>query len=437
MKVLMVSNVYPPHYVGGYELRCSQVAEYLHASGHEVRVFTSSYGVPAEERAAGGGGRGSVEGISVVRLARHHGFEAAPPRFYTPSMARRQLVDVRRFVGVLDEFRPNLVNWWNMKGLTKSILAIPAARGIPDVHCVEDAWMIEEYGLCGEKESLCWFRFWEVDWGPSFLRPLLRVILGQLEKQVQQDGIATRRFRHQPCHVYFVSEFMRHEHVNAGLLFPSSEVMYGGVPPERFYAERTGSDFMNGRLRFLYAGQADPKRGLHTIVEALGLLRRDVRSSVEFSIAHSDTPRTANYMAAVRRRIEELGLSETVKCLGKLQHEQMPQVYRQHHVLISASTRGEGLPLSMVEAMCSGCAVITTGSGGAAEIADRADLPIFPKDHPLALSRLLIKLVQNRELTYRIGRRGQEVAIREFSFERMAENLSNTFRRLVAEREKK
>ncbi len=46
MKVLVLSNLYPPDVVGGYELACRQVADALAARGHEVRVLTSSPRVP-------------------------------------------------------------------------------------------------------------------------------------------------------------------------------------------------------------------------------------------------------------------------------------------------------------------------------------------------------------------------------------------------------
>jgi hypothetical protein len=40
-------------------------------------------------------------------------------------------------------------------------------------------------------------------------------------------------------------------------------------------------------------------------------------------------------------------------------------------VLIALSLRKEGFPLSMAEAMLSGCTVITTGSGGTIEISKK------------------------------------------------------------------
>ena len=45
MKILVVTNFYPPHYVGGYELGCRDVVEGLRQRGHKVDVLTSTWGV--------------------------------------------------------------------------------------------------------------------------------------------------------------------------------------------------------------------------------------------------------------------------------------------------------------------------------------------------------------------------------------------------------
>jgi spore coat protein SA len=352
-------------------------------------------------------------------------------------MGKEQLVQARRFSQLVDKFQPDIVNWWNLEGLTKAILPIPPKRGIPDVHWVEDMWNIREYGVQGENEHLSWFNFWRGDWGPQFSRPLLRRTIALWERAVQREGIPTRPFRNQPRHVCFVSEFMRFEHLTAGLAFPSSEVIYGGISPERFHMQRAGADFQSQTLRFLYAGYVEPNRGLHTIIEALGLLPQNIRERIQLSVANSGLERPEPYLEDIKGRIVRLGLTKAVKFLGKIPHEEMARVYQGHHVLVFASTRKEGLPMTMLEAMCAGCAVITTGSGGAIEIADSARLPIFPKDHPVALSRLMAKLVLDRELVFQTALRGQQEVLQNFTFARTMTDLIQTFRVLCAGRQEK
>jgi glycosyltransferase involved in cell wall biosynthesis len=234
--------------------------------------------------------------------------------------------------------------------------------------------------------------------------------------------------------VCFVSEFMQFEHLAAGLVFPSSEVIHGGISTERFYMRRALSDFQSGTLRLLYAGYVEPNRRLHTIIEALGLVPQNIRERVELSVANSGLQRPEPYVEDIKKRIARLGLTKTVQFLGKVPHEEMARVYQAYHVLVFASTRKEGLPMTMLEAMAAGCAVITTGSGGAIEIADSADLPIFPKDHPVALSRLIARLALDRDLVFHIAVRGQQEVLRKFTFGRMMKDLIQTFHGLCANR---
>ncbi|MDQ6700977.1 MAG: glycosyltransferase, partial [Acidobacteriota bacterium] len=41
MRIVFVSNIFPPHVRGGYELGCQRIAERCHELGHEVTVLTS------------------------------------------------------------------------------------------------------------------------------------------------------------------------------------------------------------------------------------------------------------------------------------------------------------------------------------------------------------------------------------------------------------
>ncbi len=61
------------------------------------------------------------------------------------------------------------------------------------------------------------------------------------------------------------------------------------------------------------------------------------------------------------------------------------------------------------------------------EIARLADLPVFPKGDGTALSRILEGLNADRQLMSEIARKGQEVALREFSSERMVSRFLQSF----------
>jgi len=433
MKILIVSNLYPPHHQGGYELRCAQVAEYLHRQGHDVRVVSSSYQID-------GGTHTSIvredslNGVAVSRFLRQHRLDSRQPggRLYYLDVVKRQVADIARFAGILDTFRPDLVSWWNLEGVTKAILRLSQDRGIPSVHCIDDNWMIREFGAAGDADLPFWLEFWRVKWGPRAVRPLVRSVLAPIEHRLERRGIPTRVFPVPPAHVCFISEFWRFLHAQAGLDVRSSEVIYGGVSPERFFVERSAEDYARGPLRLLYAGYVDRRRELHTIVEALGLIPEQDRGRMHLSVAHGGPVVPDEYVDRITNRIVQLGLSQHVTFLGRVPHDEMPAVYAAHDMLVFASTRNEGMPMVMMEAMCAGCAVPNTGSGGAIELSERAGTPIFPKEHPFALSRLLVALERDRQRVAEIALRGQRTVLRDFTINQMLERTHAAFNRVAA-----
>ena len=434
MRILIVTNLYPPHYFGGYELRCAQVAEALQSSGHDIRVLTSAFGAPLSTLGTIRRRTEELNGIPVHRVLNQYVYSPQPAhRPWTLFQAKRELSDVNEFVELVKSFQPDVINWWSMYGLSKSLLPLPSAWRIPDVHWIEHWWMIREYGPTGEQASAFWAKLWDGEWGPRGLRPLLRLAGREWERQTAGKGIPTREFTNSPRHVCFVSEYMRALHREAGLEFPSSEIIYGGVPRKVFYESIDTRRGEAEKLRLLYAGQITQDRGLHTLIEALGRLDPHVRSRLDLSVAGGNGP--PDYLEHIKTKVEQLHLGDCVEFLGKIAHEEMPRIYKGSDVLVFPSTRDEGLPLTMVEAMLAGCAVVSTGSGGAMEVAASARLPLFPKNDAGALSELLIRLVRDRVWVREIATQSQRVALREFTSDRMVQKIEAMFLRILEEPE--
>lgn len=426
MRILIVSNLYPPYYRGGYEIHCARAAEGLRRRGHDVYAVTSTYGLP-RVGAVAARDRGDVNGIPVRRVFHEHAYGSAPTRPpWALNHARHQLADARRFREVLAEVRPDVVNWWNMHGLSKLLLPIVRESGIRDVHCLDDQWMILEAGHDGALASRFWRDLWGGQWGPGVLRPLTRAIGRSWARRVDREGITTRDLAIQADHVCFQSRYLHDLHREAGLQFPSWEVIYGGVDVARFHAPLRPPTPASEPVRLLYAGQVSPDRGLHTAVEALGQMAPTCRAEVTLTVAGVGP---AEYVADVKVRAGALGLLDRLTFLGKVSHERMPEVYRSHDVLLFTSTRPEGQGFTMVEALLAGCAVATTGSGGAMEVATLAGLPVFPKNDPAALGALLTRLVSDRGAVREIAAHGQQVAMQEFDAEHMIDKIESVLLR--------
>lgn len=425
MKILIISNFYPPHYIGGYELRCALVAEGLQRAGNDVKVLTSRHGLERSEPI-----ESEVKGVHIHRALGqyHHGAQAPVRRPYFLGMVEPQLRDAYYFSRAFDEFKPDVVNWWGISGLTKAILSIPGQRSIPDVFCIEDDWIVEERARGEVGERPLWAPLWRGENKPWYWHPLLVWLMKTWKAKLLKAGIETAAVPFCPTHVCFVSEFLRDDYRAAGFEFPSTEVIWGGVPVEKFLFYRHTPMASGQPLRLLYVGQITRDRGLHTVLEALSFFSAEIHSAVTLTVVGDWLDR--NYQHEVREQVQVLGLSERVIFEGKKRHDDMPWIYRCHDMLISPSLRKEGLPLTMMEAMLSGCAVATTGSGGASEIARMAGLPLFPKSDARALSLILQGVLSDRRNLHLIADRGQRVALKQFSSERMVQRFQKTFEKL-------
>jgi glycosyltransferase involved in cell wall biosynthesis len=64
------------------------------------------------------------------------------------------------------------------------------------------------------------------------------------------------------------------------------------------------------------------------------------------------------------------------------------------------------------------------------EVATEADLPLFPKGDAVALSRVLAFMVAHPEEVLKVASRGQQAALRDFTFDRMMERWVATLGRI-------
>ena len=383
-------------------------------------VVTSNYGLTRSESVVE-----TLDGVVVYRILRQYAYGNSfvlPP--WTLRQASAELKDARCFKDLLEIFSPDVVCWWSLNGISKILLPIPARKNIPEMFWIEDPWMIREFGVDGEIAALFWNRVWDGAWGPQIARPFLKGLGSWWESRVCADKIPSRLLGYRPRHVCFVSHYLEMLYRKAGFNFQVSQVIHAGVSIGRFFASgRLPSAAGRPPLRLLYAGQLSRDRGLHTVIEALGSIRYETRRRVCLTVVGDGVP---EYRRDLDNRASELGLTELVKFVGKQPHERMPSIFKEHDILIFPSTRDEGLPLSMVEAMLAGCAVVTTGSGGAMEIAKAASLPLFPANNAEALADLISRLESNRSGLRELAARGQAVALTCFNSERMIDKIEET-----------
>jgi len=102
-------------------------------------------------------------------------------------------------------------------------------------------------------------------------------------------------------------------------------------------------------------------------------------------------------------------------------------------VLVHLSLR-EGLPRALPQALAAGKPVVAFDVDGAREVCRDGETGFLvrPGD-TVALADAVIRLLQDRTLATRFGTQGRELVRRQFSEERMVQQVEELYQRLVTE----
>jgi glycosyltransferase involved in cell wall biosynthesis len=170
-------------------------------------------------------------------------------------------------------------------------------------------------------------------------------------------------------------------------------------------------------------------KGLGEYVEAAKLLRRR-GSNARFALVGATDPE--NPLAVPESRLIAWAESGTVEW-WKHQAD-MPGIYAQSHVVCLPSY-GEGIPRSLLEAAACGRAAITTDVPGCREVVRHGEngLLVPPRD-PGALAEAIATLLADPDLRARMGARGREIAVQEFSDKKVVQETLAVYRNLLGER---
>ena len=159
-----------------------------------------------------------------------------------------------------------------------------------------------------------------------------------------------------------------------------------------------------GPVRVAYLGGfANPAKGGDVLTEALSLaLEGGAALEVAMAGPGEPSPEAAALIAA----------SPSLRWLGWLDADARHGLLRDSPVFVMSS-RSEGLPMALLEAMAYGMAVVATAVGGIPEVvSDGVDGVLVEPGRPGDLADALVDLAADRELRERLGRAARQRAER-------------------------
>jgi glycosyltransferase involved in cell wall biosynthesis len=309
----------------------------------------------------------------------------------------------RAIRGVLGRFQPDVVSVWNLEGLPLSTCFVTQRQEIPVCYYLFDEWLTR-----WRKDP--WHTLWRREASSASRRLAKRCLSGLL----QFLGVATPTGRLDLAHVQCASGFLKRSALAAGEPIGGAEVVPWGVDLERFREPGCAQD----SARLLFVGQVMPHKGVHTAIEAMGVLAHGNPPVPDVRLTIVGPCLSGEYRARLDQMIAAMDLYGRVGIVGPVAPEHIPSVYRDHGTFLFPSTWEEPFGIGQIEAMAASLAVVTTATGGAGEIVtDGHDGMVFPPGDAEACADRIRRLIADRGLYERIRHAGRRKVEQRFRFE--------------------
>lgn len=403
MRILVLTNMYPPHAYGGYELSCRDVVTRWRDRGHDVLVLTSDWRVPGvgPDSAGAPAAEGGVPVHRHLRLYWDDHRIVDPPPWRRLLLERANQASLRR---ALADHRPDVVSAWAMGALSMGLLTTVLEQGIALVPVVCDEWPV--YGPVVD------------GWTRALSR---RPVTARLVRRLTglPTGLPALDAAGPAC---FVSATLRQGvRQRSPWTFPVAPVTFSGIEPAAF-PWRGPAPAWSWRL--LYVGRVDPRKGITTAVRALASCPPDATLAV---VGRGDD----QHLAHLRRLAADLGVDGRVS-FEAVDRGELASRYAAADALLFTSTWEEPFGLVPLEAMACGTPVVATATGGAAEfLRDGGNCLAVPPDDPAALTAALRRLAGDAQLRDRLTAGGRHTAA-ALGVDQLADTLEHWHRWAVA-----
>lgn len=179
----------------------------------------------------------------------------------------------------------------------------------------------------------------------------------------------------------------------------------------------------------LYAGRLSRRKNVKTLIKAFADFKHKNRDR-ECKLVIVGEGEEKTHLVKLTKRFN---ITNNVVFLTNISSRQLRTLYSFASIYVLPS-KAEGLPLSMLEAMASGCAIIATKVPGIVDVVEHGSTGLLVEpDNVKQLAQALEQLLSDPNLRRRLSTNAREVVIREYSWDRVAEKTIKVYRRVIEE----
>ena len=402
MKILMVNKF---HYLkGGSEKYYFDLAKLLLEYGHEVAFFSMK------------------NDKNIKTDCKEYFVENSDMDSKNPFKAFDIIYSKRNkkiMEKALDEFKPDLVHLNNFqRQLSASIIEPIKKRKIPIVFTAHDLQAIcPNKTMLDSKNDIC-----EKCLNGSYINCIkkkciknstLKSYLGAIEnKYYNVKNIYSKKIDY----IITPSEFYRKKFIEYGVDESKVESIHNFVEIPKEHEKRIG-DYA------IYFGRVSKEKGIFNLVQALSMIEKG-----NLYIAGSGPDEEK-----LKEKAEELKLSDRIKFLGYLQHDELNNYILNSRFAVLPSIWYDNCPYSILETLAQGKPILGSNIAGIPELVKNNKSGLtFQYDSIKDLSEKLKKLFDNDELILKLGENARKQAKEEYDKNVYYNKIITIYNKLMA-----
>jgi glycosyltransferase involved in cell wall biosynthesis len=408
MRILALSNFYPPNHLGGEELSAKAIVDRLREKGHVVDVLTSNYGVAPKD--------------SYIYCEFELEMQFQPMVGAIRFFLKRQAI-IQRNCEVLKKYiknlQPDLVLVFSMWNIPRQVPALAEALlGDRVVYRLGSYWP-----LLPNQHIEYWNAPARSRASGILKSPLRKAALWILERNQDPQLL----LKHTIC----ISAEVQQEYARNGVSLPDDCIIHNGIDVSQFIKHGPAGGYNTKKpTKLLYVGRISPEKGVDTAIEAMALLK-DQYPNLTLSLLGSTNNNSE--LEKLHALVDRLLLSEQVYFLGPVPYSEVPRIMGQHHILVVPSIWPEPFGRVVLEGMAAGMVVIGTGQGGMrVALKDQVTGLTFSPRDAKKLSEQIALILENSSMGEKLSETARQMVHDKFTEESMVNAYENHLKSILS-----
>ncbi len=393
MKIVFLSDDFPPYSFGGAGISTSELALGMKKTGHDVSVITTC-------REQSEAGKSDYKGLSVWKVASNYNTK------WRSYVSLYNAPVIRKLKKLLKDIKPDVVHANNVH-LYLSYHSLKVAKRYAKVvvWTARDT-MAFSYGKIATKKYL--------DHLDSYLT--WRDHADQAKKRWNPlRNFFIRKYLRYPDRLFAVSNALKDALFQNGI--SPVEVVHTGADRDAWRASEDEIirfkkiHKVENKKIILFGGRLSEAKGGQKTLEALAIIVKDVPDAVLLVAGSKD-----QYAETMLEQAKKIGIEKHLVFTGWIERDHIKYAYGASHIVVVPSIYLDAFPRIVLEAMVSGKPVVGTCYGGASEIIKNGVTGYVV--NPLKVEEMaerMIDLLQDGDKRERFGRAAYQSVQKDFN----------------------